>query len=302
MNSWMQAHDSLQAARRAIDLALTRTPPTEHHRFGWKLDYEMLRVSTPFSWGHDSTQAVFAACDAVPDDTILSHWNLPVIAAWWHFERPLPVMANLSSDEIPCYTRALCLEWIDDRFIVSSWTDWTDGRSTREILPAQVWCWNRGETLKEMNHRITLEHTAMYGPGGEFEHAPQMGGESFLGAANTLSRFILAGLAWMSQKLLVQTDGPIERHVRKDHVRRTGQTPPAVKVIQLRKIEHAKGEASGEKKVDWQCRWLVGGHWRNQVCGPKRGDHRLTYILPYLKGPDDKPLKAPVQHVYEVNR
>lgn len=32
-----------------------------------------------------------------------------------------------------------------------------------------------------------------------------------------------------------------------------------------------------------------------------RGDRRLTYISPYLKGPDDKPLRV-TQKVFEVNR
>jgi hypothetical protein len=47
----------------------------------------------------------------------------------------------------------------------------------------------------------------------------------------------------------------------------------------------------GAKHVEWSHRWLVGAHWRNQPYGPGRSLRRPTLILPYVKGPKDKPLE-----------
>ena len=52
------------------------------------------------------------------------------------------------------------------------------------------------------------------------------------------------------------------------------------------------GEDGGQ--VEWSMRWMVGletgGFWRKQPVGPGRSERKLTWINPYMKGPDDKPL------------
>ena len=54
--------------------------------------------------------------------------------------------------------------------------------------------------------------------------------------------------------------------------------------------------------MDWSCRWLVRGHWRQQPCGAGHAERRPTWILPHLKGPERKPLKAPGAMVFAVVR
>ncbi len=44
-------------------------------------------------------------------------------------------------------------------------------------------------------------------------------------------------------------------------------------------------------------RYVVRGHWRNQVCGPMRAERRKTWIQPYWKGPEGA---EAWQHVYEI--
>lgn len=48
----------------------------------------------------------------------------------------------------------------------------------------------------------------------------------------------------------------------------------------------------GEKKWGLSVRFMVRGHWRNQACGEKLGQRRPVYVAPYLKGPEDAPLKS----------
>lgn len=50
--------------------------------------------------------------------------------------------------------------------------------------------------------------------------------------------------------------------------------------------------SEGEKKWGLSVRFMVRGHWRNQACGAKLGQRRPVYVAPYLKGPEDAPLKS----------
>ena len=56
-----------------------------------------------------------------------------------------------------------------------------------------------------------------------------------------------------------------------------------------------QGEGS---EVNWQHQWWVSGHIRAQW-RPSTKDHKLIWVAPYLKGPEDKPI---LSKVYSVSR
>jgi hypothetical protein len=301
MNPWMQAHHAQGEAIRILDWMIR-----EQARLSaglqalvpaWRRDRTLLQTATPFAWGADPVQAVWAASKAVPLDTHLTHWNLPVTGAWWHLAQPLPI---ITTKDATTRIRAMNLAWMGDVFVVTSWMDC----EPFGLAGSQTFGWCRGETIAEMLTRCEGEHGQMYGPGGIFEHADRVDVPVFLKAAREMAQFIVAGLAWMGQKLLVETPAPIERHARKAYERARKATPPAVRVIHLRATQHGSHDPHepGESTRAYQCRWLVGGHWRNQPCGPGRTDRRLTFISPYIKGPDDQPFKTPATPVFEVVR
>lgn len=68
-----------------------------------------------------------------------------------------------------------------------------------------------------------------------------------------------------------------------------------VRVVTLRRMHRVESEPSEDsaEHVEWSHRWLVTGHWRWQRVGPGRSQRRLTFVRPYVKGPDDKPLVVP---------
>lgn len=72
-----------------------------------------------------------------------------------------------------------------------------------------------------------------------------------------------------------------------------------VTVIRLRRPKAKHDDEPAH--VDWQHRWLVGGHWRNQWY-PAVGEHRQIWIAPYVKGPDDKPLLIRKGRAFELVR
>lgn len=52
--------------------------------------------------------------------------------------------------------------------------------------------------------------------------------------------------------------------------------------------EHEEWDEAHEGP-EWSHRWLVRGHWRNQWY-PSENRHKPVYIMPFVKGPEDKPL------------
>lgn len=76
--------------------------------------------------------------------------------------------------------------------------------------------------------------------------------------------------------------------------------PATTTMITIRKSpsRHADGGEGGP--VDWQHRWLVRGHWRQQWY-PSQQRHAPLFIPPYVKGPDDKPFEAKGR-IFDVKR
>lgn len=113
--------------------------------------------------------------------------------------------------------------------------------------------------------------------------------------------FVRKRLAFLdtSAAVLTQTQGTRqERRALERH----GHAPESVSVVTLRRVaEDAATRGSAGQHVDWQHRWWVRGHWRDQPVGPMRSARRLTFVHPHVKGPDDKPLAAKTK-LYQVTR
>lgn len=73
------------------------------------------------------------------------------------------------------------------------------------------------------------------------------------------------------------------------------ELPSEITVAALRKIrvdQEGIDEAAHRGSSNYSHRFLVRGHWRKQPCGPARKMRRVTWVVPYVKGPDDKPFIA----------
>lgn len=70
--------------------------------------------------------------------------------------------------------------------------------------------------------------------------------------------------------------------------RRMERSLPDLRVIEL--THPASRAESRGSQVEWARRWIVRGHWRQQPCGPASSLRRITWIDPFVKGPEDKPL------------
>jgi hypothetical protein len=102
------------------------------------------------------------------------------------------------------------------------------------------------------------------------------------------------------QRLLTSERQQVDRHARKRIAKEAPLVDPTVRVVKLRTRETISHDADrGEAHVDWACRWMVRGHWRQQFF-PSRKAHQPIWITPHIKGPDDKPLRTPRATVFAV--
>lgn len=308
---WQRALDShaeaLTTLRRILSIG-TRDANRIILENGFLADVALLTPAVPYAWSAEPIQACLAASASIPPDTPFNSWNLDTPAVWWWFERPLPFKTLEVEDIAHHGVRALCFGWLDwggGRVLgCSAWCDENDDRHRTgiTITPSQTWVWTEGETLQTMLDTARHEYNKLYSPGGRFASRPNIGVDPFIVAADGLSRFVLAGLAWINQRVLTESVGHIERHARKRHEKLTERPLDGVRVVSLRRTAHAIERASEHTDVEWSCRWVVGGHFRNQACGPKHGDRRLTWIHPFVKGPENMPLRESRRKVYAVNR
>jgi hypothetical protein len=118
-------------------------------------------------------------------------------------------------------------------------------------------------------------------------HPMMMSGVTFMPFDTVLvSPFTPVQVLWSLMRQFVPARKRAERHARR-RAARGGIRHSDVTVIRLRR-ESARYRRESAP-VDWDHRWIVRGHWRNQW-HPSLKSHRQKYIAPYVKGPDDRPL------------
>lgn len=101
----------------------------------------------------------------------------------------------------------------------------------------------------------------------------------------------LIHVAWRIAAQLVRTHERPQRQLWRDALRK-GTRFKDVTVITLRRARDPHyGEGDGESHLS--VRFIVRGHWRNQPY-PSLGENvtRQIWIAPYVKGPDDAPLRV----------
>jgi hypothetical protein len=114
-------------------------------------------------------------------------------------------------------------------------------------------------------------------------------------------QYLGAAFSLMAQRIIVSPQQRADRSTRK-RLPEDWKHEPTVRVIQLRRAENAAHHERDGEPVEWSCSWVVRGHWRQQACGPEFSERRPVFVLPYVKGDPDKPLKAAADRVFAVTR
>lgn len=132
-----------------------------------------------------------------------------------------------------------------------------------------------------------------------FDHVPLSMARPLPPGAGHLRHYLGALGAFLSQTILTVSSRPIgNRQARKRYARQFAHDP-LVRVVELRRREYQQRDESQARPVEYSCQWVVRGHWHQYHT---KDGLQPRWVMPYVKGPSDKPFKAPQQIAYEVVR
>lgn len=287
-----------------------------------------LRAADTYCWAPQTTQAVHAASDGLPQSCAPSVSTLGDIAqtnrsGWWWFQEPIPVQ---TTDKTGADQPVVALLWRYGLQDVQRSLDFPklqpeprlglwlqtfvmqrlplNGRQQDVAVPTLAWIWHDNTTLEQLPDRLMREYKRLKDDGKSGSDAADE--QQTLVASMAFSRFFVAAAAWLRQKIVIESHGgqgirQAARQIQRQH--KLAETP-RVRIVELRRSQYVKREdatvtdGTGRRLT---CRFVVKGFWRNQWYAT-RGEHAPKYIESFLKGPADAPLKAAAPTVFVVRR
>lgn len=249
-----------------------------------------LKSAETYYWSDDIARAVQQSSTSLPLDTAISFDRFkPGQARWFYFEKPL----TLGSEPV-----VAILSWfIDERhgLFVASYAD--RGQSAPAIQLSVLLFQSQPISAiakasdNQANTVATMEKKGL-SLDGVMDRLPAQS-ESV-----ALAAMFLSALFWIEQTIVSCPEQSADRRIKKQ-ASRLDMASSMIRVVMLRR---AVGSSSqGESHREYSCQWVVRGHWRQQYY-PSKGERSPKWIMPYVKGPDDMPLKAPSQTIFAVTR
>jgi hypothetical protein len=260
------AYISFLERERSLPPRPTDTPESLQIRRGLRL---LLPLTETYFWSHQIANAVLQSAMTLPGNTTVLLEGVPR-AGWMWFERP--------------FRAGVMAKWSEVRAL-----SWTHDNGTIVITS---YGGPPGAPLTlDMGYCALIQGTSL------FEITDSQDWQSHL---TTLGAFWIAAMLWIQQMVIVTERREPDRHTRR-RLERSGITPSPIHVVRLRRAVVSGHPNTSNEHKEWTCQWIVRGHWRQQFY-PSTNAHRPKWILPYVKGPEDAPLKPPAPTVFAVTR
>lgn len=274
--------EQLQWLRFEEEYAQTARADHREHYAGLA---DMARRAETYFWDAKLCPFLEKAASELPEWTLFAQ-DLPSPFGFLYFEKPI----YETVDRIPVSEEERQQEhWTGEQTSYCRWIAWASQDDGLRFFYDTVdhsghpsffqpspfeWQWNETRSFEGMNAALP--------PRGH--------------GWTRIDQILFTAIAFMSQRIVTTIKQRPDRAAR----RRLGiPHEPVIRVIQLR-ARHSVVDSRGESEPqDWSCQWMVRGHWRNQ---PYKDGVRPRWIAPYVKGPEDKPLKPPRAIVFAVVR
>lgn len=244
-----------------------------------------LGLAEPFFWTREICDLVHPSAAAMPPWT-LRREGLPAPAGFFHLARPF-LLPDYPDTRHP--NQVVGVSWSpvvgtdEPAFFVVFYRPQGVGLASTPLCAIHWWVGRTYASCRERGDTSTM--------------LPAQ-----LERLESCARLFAASCSFLEQKILVTSSGRVRRETRKRAASEKIESSPLVRVVHLRRVERAGGAPSGTgEPVEWSCRWLVSGHWRQQW-HPSTESHAPTWIAPYSKGPEGKPFRAPRATVFAVDR
>jgi hypothetical protein len=243
----------------------------------------------PYYWSPEITEMIATVSKTMPEWTLREE-ALPSSAGFFHFAKPI-VLPAYREYRGPC--------------IAMTWRVLNERHGGRFVSVAFYFEEYRGDPIPMPEFSAPLSFGCGWQSGladltQSNAHVRDRGIPDRMKAAIAV---FAACVAFLEQSILV---APMERATRATARRlaREGYVQePLIRVVKLRRASNqAVHHEAGGETIEWTCSWLVRGYWATRWCGPGGTEKRAVYVMPHVKGPADKPLKAPAERVFAVVR
>lgn len=249
-----------------------------------------LAHAQPMYWDDRTAGIVFDVARQIDPATLLSGDHLYCPGAWCWFSSPIdiPGFSNLRDEFLD---RSICaISWL--------WAHYADEASSNQQEGVIVVFWhadNLPTTIGRRHDDLNVAHHCWLPVGASLESAD-----------SPLSLFafqwVVAAGAFLRTKIATNESKAAERHTRK-RIERIGvwDGPLDISVVLLRERERTSQRTEDRQVIEWRHQWMVRAHTRQQWY-PSKSRHLPVVIAPYLKGPNDRPLKSSAARVFAVTR
>jgi hypothetical protein len=248
----------------------------------------------------DRLASFYRGPDELPTALRISHMRVHLAdsldrARLYWIDDNFTELAEHAASQMPAVTASEDLAPCDDGLLV--WTRPATGRritavswSARDNVIQAVVYRAIGSGLENQPLQHLREEVGWLAP----MHTFQLRHDQLVdGSHDDRSAILLATWLLIAQKAAEDVPAEIDKTVRKKYAR--AQRPlPDVRVLRIRahnaQRDTAKITGTGGSRT-YTSRVWVTGHWRNQAYGPGRTLRRPVYIHPFLRGPEDAPIK-----------
>ena len=243
-----------------------------------------LETAETYYWSPPICDVIAHTAATIPDWTLLPEL-LPSPAGWFYFARPLPFPSRENTS-----VRISAISWARHEecvFFIVWWRLDDMGKFRVCGLPmgAHPWGWRR--SAEQCRQLSALDYDSPDDTG--------------LRNGRDELNIIATCMAFLNQRILITPQQRAERHAVK-RLERDGWThEPLIRVVELRRKASQSRPSDDPKTVEWSHQWVVSGHWRQQWYASLQR-HQPIWIMPFVKGPEDRPLKAPRSKVFAVVR
>lgn len=275
-----------RAKRYAEDLALQSEPGRRH------VDLRRVQVeeagallkSEPYYVAADIQLLLIEAARSLPVGSTMQEHMVPRTPGFVYLERAHSVPISWSEDGQVAHGPMHAFSFIpmpkSDYVLVNFYADngmrWR-GRPCQELVSVADWTYG-----------LSWDH---WKAGAGYISALE-------GPIKAMRAFVLSFFQFINQRLLVTSNRRLDRAARR-RLPQMADHEPIVKVVELRARDHVSPVGDMVLDVEWSCRWIVRGHWHKY----HTTDGVISkWVLPYIKGPADKPLRPSRAKVFAVVR
>lgn len=264
-----------------------------------------LEQAETFYLAPDIVDILRASSASLPDEAVLALGTIPQTKGYVYFGKP--IMLRIPGDSVHRDVEWCGFTWAHYYDVSPECIEFPEGSSPEDAIEVgsldgvnitggglDIWWLEKREGW-------VLPYSVANWPFGE-----QVGGWSSANGGPDPSlgldrRFVLAFLTFIEQRILISPQQRAERHARKRLEREGFQHELLVRVVELRRRQVQSEYRGDPDPVEWSHQWIVSGHWRQQWY-PSLNANQPRWIMPYVKGPEDKPLKPPRAKVFAVVR